>query len=77
VNLALPLLLIFADRPSARLAVGRVHDLATLTHPDAERLKGRRLLRWVNLDSTADEQDGFTLYDAAGPISTPRHSGVF
>ena len=41
MNPALPLLLlIIADGPSTRPAVGRVHDLATLTYAEAEHVRG-------------------------------------
>jgi hypothetical protein len=60
------LLLIFADGPSTRPAVGRVHDLATLTPFEAERLQGRRLLYRIALDSTEGDHGDFVLFDCAG-----------
>jgi hypothetical protein len=63
----LPLLLLtFAD-VEARPAIVRVHDLAALTSFQAERLRGRRALYRVRLDSADGEHAGFVLYDCGAP----------
>jgi hypothetical protein len=50
----------------------RHFDLAFLTHKQAWKLQGQRIVCRVDLDSRPDKRGGFTVYDCASPDDTYR-----
>src|SRR4051794_29617990 len=73
MNPALLLLLLFpADAPRISSAVVRPLDLATLSHREAQRLDGQRVLVRVELESLPGDANGPIVYDCVSPDDANR-----
>src|SRR5262249_10201065 len=66
------LLLVPADVPRIPTAAVRTYDLATRSHPQAERLDGRRVRIRVDLESEPGDAGGAIVYDCASPDAVNR-----
>jgi hypothetical protein len=66
------LLLLPTDLPRISTAVVRTHDLALLTHREAQRLDGRRVRVRVDLESEPGDASGAIVYDCVSPDAINR-----